>query len=124
MPGDQRLSNLGQSMAAALGLRATRQWLNNHLEKVTPAQCHECIRSNTKLWSAVPKNITKNGVSLAQRHRAIFKRFYDSLTIDLLMDWLKKDRPDLFSIIINTPGGVEWLDGQLQEVKVSILDRL
>jgi hypothetical protein len=34
----------------------------------------------------------------------------------IAQEWIRENRPELFSLILNTPGGVEWLDRQVDEI--------
>lgn len=120
----ERVKELGRNLVVAVALRATRAWLNEHLEGVSVSDCLRAIKSNTKLWKSVPDTITDDGMEIVRKHSVVFKRCYDTLTVDLVLQWLQKDRSDLYSIIVNTPGGVEWLDGQLEEIKQSILEKM
>jgi len=48
----------------------------------------------------------------------------EELTLEDVVTWLKVGdaRPDLVSVIINTPSGVEWLRRQIQTFKTHLLD--
>lgn len=83
------------------------------LKDMTAKDCYRAIRDNVNLWSASPKSLQGEGHTLAGR----FEQYSGFLTTELVIEWLKADRPDLASVIVNTPGGIEWLDGQVENVK-------
>ena len=43
------------------------------------------------------------------------------LTVDIVLKWFREDFPDLYSVIINTDGGILWLDRQLNKIKKQIM---
>jgi hypothetical protein len=38
-----------------------------------------------------------------------------------VVEWLAQDQPSKLSIIVNTPGGMEWLAREIEKIKTRII---
>jgi hypothetical protein len=113
-----------QNAMVAVALRAAQAWLNEALQDKTPMDCHESIQNNTDLWTVTPGNMKISGLARLKKHKTLFKKFFDRINVGLILVWLKEDRPDLHSIILNTEGGVEWLERQVNTIKEYLLQKI
>jgi len=118
---NNKLQSFAKSLVVEMALRAAREFLVKQLEDTTAEDVYNAIKENKDLWERLPNSIRNGGVKIAKRFRGPFKKFYDSITVDVILMWLKTDRPDLYSIIINTEGGVKWLGSQLEEIKEGLI---
>ena len=116
-----RLKQFAKNLVVSLAISAARHFLNQQLEEVDAETLYETIRKNKRLWENLPKNVKRGGLKIAKRFRGPFKQFYEEINTDLILFWLKEDRPELYSIIINTQGGIEWLAEQIEEIKAALL---
>jgi len=117
----KKAKELMKNLALEMAINAGRGFLNEQLKNVTPEILYEAIINDEDLWLSLPIHVKKEGTRLAKKFGSIFRQFYDSINLELILQWLKEDRPELFSIIVNTEGGIEWINGQIDNIKERIL---
>lgn len=99
-----------------------RKILNNAISRVKPGQLLSAIREDVSIWecagadidaiaSKIPKGLIESGRPMYRK--AIQE--YGTAT-ELVLAWLKEDNQELFSLILNTPGGIVWFDRQVREL--------
>lgn len=88
-------------------------FLIESLEKVTPQQVYESIRDNVPLLDTIGvSSKDRRALRDAARHLPA-----SVLSAEGIIKELHEDRPDLVSIVINHPKGVEWLERQVQDIR-------
>lgn len=101
--------------------KSLRSILNGAVSKFTPADISAAIRNNDSLWGAGENDIRGSAGQIPYIHE-YGKMFIDKIATDygsvttLVVMWLKEDQKVRWSMIQNTPGGVEWLDRQVSEI--------
>lgn len=103
------------------GLEVVRGYVLERMHLVKPADLYKAIKDGThtmgvseekdrnfgRKWSKIIERYTFKGQKI--------KREY--LTSANVLEWLKVDRPDLASLIINmNPEGLKWLDDDVKEI--------
>jgi len=116
------IGGMGAGFMAGIVIKTIRKVLNDSIKTVRPGQLLEAIRRDTSIWGAAGGDITRMAEkipkSLIDAGRPMYQKAcqeYGSST-ELVLNWLKEDNPVLFSLIINTDGGVEWFDRQVKEL--------
>jgi len=117
----ERLKSFGrrflENLAADVGLQIIRGYLVERLSSLTPQQLYDAIqRWDTDLWAHTNQEDKLRGQQWAHKYR----RFQNHVTGENVYEWLRWDRPDLASCILNTPKGLEWLEKVVANVKVNL----
>lgn len=116
-----KIKTFGVNLAAAIAVEIIRGFLRKHIETITPLQLYRAIRDNIDVWDVTPEDIKIAGINLKKKFGKMLEKYTDMLTVDLVLRWFSEDFPDLYSVIINTDGGILWLDRQLNKIKKQIL---
>jgi len=112
-----RLKGVVASLAMEATLEAVRGYLLELLEPVTPEHVYRAIKEDADPWDYTQKRVRNRGMYWARKLR----RYQDRLTPSLVLEWLRKDRPDLASLILNMgPEGRSWLAKRTQGIKNSL----
>ena len=119
-----KLKEFGVNMFAEIVVGVVRGFLNEAIKDVKPADLYNSIKNNLDLWSVTPDDIKSVGRGLKLRFRPFLEKYQDMINVDLILEWLKRDKPELYSVIINTDGGVEWLERQINTIKSKIMEEL
>lgn len=89
---------------------------------VNPDNLVKAISEGVSLWDSCKNEVAKEAESippivlnLASNYVDTIERKYGGFT-KLMLEYLREDRTDLYSVIINTEGGEEWLDKQVMEI--------
>ena len=55
-----------------------------------------------------------------------FERYLNELTVENVLLWLSAEdgRPQLASLMVNTPGGTAWLEHQIASIKMGLMEPL
>jgi len=102
---------VGKFLIAGFGDRVAVGVIFGLIEELTPMQCYNYINENTDLVARVSEDDWVEA-------RKISKDIdLDEITVQRVIDELRKNRLDLLGIILNTPGGVEWVIAQLDKAK-------
>jgi len=95
-------------------LESVRGYFEELLEPVTPELLYEAIQKDINPWEHAPPIIKKKGSTWTRN----LKKYKDRITPQLVLDWLKADRPDLHNLIINMgPKGTRWLSRRTELFK-------
>lgn len=81
------------------------------LEQFTPQEAAKTIDENRPIINIPDKDWAK------YRKASHFLDIKHILVDKYIVDKLRKDRPDLVSVILNHSQGLSWLNGQIDEVK-------
>ena len=107
---EEELAPVGRILRGGWAEKIANGILIGYLEPVTPQQVYEYISSSRNLFDSLSEEewahyreqtqgISLSGIDTARVHAELNKR-----------------RNDLFQLITNTPGGLEWLDNQLSQL--------
>lgn len=117
MTGNDFVHNIVVSAAT----KSLRSILNGAVSKFSPSDINKAIRNNESLWGAGEGDIRGRAGQIPYIHE-YGKTFVNKITQDygsvtaLVVMWLKEDQKIRWSMIQNTPGGLEWLDRQVNEI--------
>lgn len=109
------------NIAAIIATNIVRAWFNRKLREVTPDDLYKAIRDNTDLWEVIPEDIKKAGSGYKGSYIKHFKEFESEITPELIRKWIKEDHINLYGLLINTPGGIAWIDNQVRKIKEQIV---
>jgi len=120
----QAAVTFGKQLGISAATEIVRGYLTAQLKNVTPNDLYISIIEDRDLWSVTPDKMKKAGHSFKGTYGKLFKQYEENITTELILKWLKKDRLDLFSTIINMPDnkGIIWLNVQVQKIKQQITE--
>lgn len=102
------------SIAMEAILEGVRGYLEELIRPLTPEQLYEAIQQDVDPWEYAPSKVKRRGSTWTRQMR----KYQDRLTPQLVLDWLKADRPDLGSLIENMgPKGTKWLARRTESIK-------
>jgi hypothetical protein len=101
-----------------------RRMINKEFQK--PHMCPDnlvlAIKNDISLWEngsdtmkGMLDQVPQTFVGMIPKYMSTIDEKYGSMT-KLTLIWLREDHIEHYSIILNTPGGYEWLDRQVGEV--------
>ncbi len=103
---DEQLARLGGVLAFGYGDRILKGFIPQYLGGISLDGCYEYITTDRDLLASVE-----------ERHWTVLKKVAKAarikLTTEEVVAELRKSRPDVLAIILNTPNGREWLDKQV-----------
>ena len=117
MTGNDFVHNIVISAAT----KSLRSILNGAVSKFSPSDINKAILNDESLWGAGEGDIRGRAGQIPYVHE-YGKTFVNKISQDygsvtaLVVMWLKEDQKLRWSMIQNTPGGVEWLDRQVREI--------
>jgi len=89
---------------------------------INPDNLVVAISENISLWESGKEEIKDHAdnipgfvMNMASEYMDTVEEKYGGFT-NLTLSFLQEDHSDLYSIIINTPNGVQWLDRQVNEI--------
>lgn len=110
----QRAVRVAQHIVFEGLLEALRASLVEYLSNKTPEMVYDAIKADAELWPEAPLKLQERGRRWVNQVR----RFKDKITPQLILDWLKEDRMDIASLIINMgPEGKTWFVRQVNTFK-------
>ena len=115
------LRGLGGQIGIQFAIIAARGFLNKAIENETPDKLYLSIMENKHILGNINPNTLQSADTLKQKWGFLLAKVKDSINTQLILQWLEQDRSDLYSIIVNTDGGLEWLDGEVHDIKENIL---
>jgi hypothetical protein len=103
------------------GIEVIRGYILERLRLVSPTDLYKAIKDGTHtmgVTEAKDRNFGRKWVRVINRLKIDGKRLQkEDLTASNVLEWLKVDRPDLASLIINVgPPGMEWLKKDVEEI--------
>lgn len=118
------LFTFGKQVGVGVATEIVRGYLNAQLKEVTPNSLYISIMGDSDLWSVTPDKMKQVGQKFKGTYGKLFKQYEADIDTELILKWLKKDRLDLYSTIINMPDnkGLTWIDKQVRKVKQQIID--
>jgi restriction endonuclease Mrr len=113
-----------ENLAIEGAIDFTRAFLNEALNRKTEAEVKWAIENDIDLFDVVNQynpELIETGRKLANRFEKQVRKYYDRINLDLVVEWLAQDQPSKISIIVNTPGGMEWLAREIEKIKTKII---
>ena len=113
--------SIAREFATEAGVEICRGYMIERLREVTPKDLHKAIKEGTHTLSVSEdkdRNFGKKWSRVIERFSYEGKRLQRNLlTAENVLEWLKQDRPDLGSLIINmNPEGMNWLKEDVKQV--------
>jgi hypothetical protein len=106
-----KLEQIGKTIVAGFGDRALVGFLMGLLDDVPPLRVYELIKNNEPLFAWATEADWAEFRKWAERAQV------KDLTRDRIIKELKKYHPELLGLILNTPGGSDWLDVQIARIR-------
>ena len=103
---------LGKIITAGWGDRVIIGFLMGILDDVTPDICYDYIKNDLSLLHWATEEDWQKYRRLAHRANLNFE-----ITRERIIAELRKYHPEHLSIILNTEGGLDWLQKQITEMK-------
>lgn len=115
------LKSIGRELLTESGIEVCRGYMLERLRSVTPTELYKAIKDDThtlgvsderdrkfgRRWSRLVEKLSYKGIRI--------KREY--LTAENVLEWLRMDRHDLASLIVNmNPKGMEWLREDINQI--------
>jgi len=111
---DRGLRFAGGALGRGAGPKMAIGMFISYLDGVTSYQLYEYMRDNRSRIAEVFSEMPEDKV---ERFKSLAHEYLDGPpSIEDILNALKKHRSDLAGAIINQPGGVEWLERELQIV--------
>lgn len=102
--------NIGKIAVGIGGEDFVNSFISTSLKRISLDKCHEYIITNRSLLQGVSEK-TLTAI------RKIASRVKINITLEEVIKKLQTSRPDVLGVILNTPGGREWLSHQVDEIK-------
>ena len=108
---EEDLAKAGRILRGGWGEKIAIGILIGHLESVTPQQVYEYISSQKDLFD-----------NISEEEWVHYRKMVEGMSISNIDTTrvtaeLKKRRLDLLQMITNTPGGLDWLDLQVKQLR-------
>jgi len=108
---EEDLAKAGRILRGGWGEKIAIGILIGHLESVTPQQVYEYISSQKDLFD-----------NISEEEWVHYRKMVEGMSISNIDTTrvtaeLKKRRLDLLQMITNTPGGLDWLDSQVNRLR-------
>lgn len=114
MNADEALAKFGGILAAGFGDGIVVGFLMGLLDDTTPDDCYDFISQDKPLFPEVSDEDWQKYGKLAKKVNL------DHVDTARIIDEFRKYRPDLLSVICNTPNGYNWLDEQVLVLKARL----
>lgn len=118
------VKKFAEQVAVEAGLGVVRIFLNDKIKDVTPNDMCNAIQTNQDIWDVTPKDVRGGGSGFKQQYGKYLEKYQNEVNVENVLKWIQKDRPELFSTILNTPNGVTYLGNQVEKLKYKILREL
>ena len=118
------LMKFGEQVAVEAGLGVVRTFLNDKIKNITPGDMYNAIQTNQDLWDVTPDDLRGGGSRLKQRFGKYLEKYQNEINTEIVLEWIQKDHPSIFSTIINTENGIPYMERQVQKIKYKILREL
>lgn len=99
------------SIFTGAAIAGMEQMFLKKLDNISPPTVYEYIRDNR------PLVIGEGDLPWARKLYQKFKPELQVYTADHLLEKIHNNHPEIWAIIINTPGGAEWLSSQLDGIR-------
>jgi len=114
MAAKRFLVAFGKRLLLPYGIDGVRGFVLRRIKDVTPDDLYKAIKDGIDdIWNISEERDRRVGRRFARQ----FEKYQDELTPTRVFKWLAHDRPDLASVIANTPGGFGWLRKAVEKLK-------
>jgi len=115
------LKGIARGLATEVGIEVCRGYMIERMRPITAKDLFKAIKDGTHTMGVAEskdRNFGKKWSRIIERFSYEGKRLERSLlTAENVLEWLKTDRPDLASLILNmNPQGMEWLREDVKQV--------
>jgi len=119
--GIRILKSIGKQFLVQGGIEVCRGYMRQRLRLVKPKDLYEAIIKGTHTLSVTEqedRTFGKKWARIIERMNLQGKQIRrDMLTAENVLEWLRVDRPDLASLIVNmNPEGMEWLREDVNQI--------
>lgn len=120
------VTDTGKGMMANFVVNTIRSLLNTSLKQVKPGQLVKAIYDNVSLLDIAGEDITKISHKIPKSIIDLGRPMYIEAiqqyggATGLVIEWMKIDNPNLYSLLLNTNGGMAWFDRQVFELTKNI----
>jgi hypothetical protein len=114
------LKRVGESLAVEAALEVIRGYLLERLRGVKAEDIYKAIKEDLHTWNVAEDKDRQFGVTWAKKFPQIekYKKYF---TPKLVFEWLRQDRPDIASLILNmNPDGMKWLEKDVEIIKQNL----
>ena len=127
MPLKDKLKRVGQRVFAAILLEGekeviafTRNYMVGRLKRVNAGKLAGSINENVRMWTSLPPGYKRllGNMGRSSAVREAFKKYKTQMNYEICVDWLRQDRPDLYSVFVNWPDGKArtWLSSNMGSI--------
>lgn len=114
MSANRRIKRVVASIAMEGLLEVIRGYIEELLRPVTPEHLYTAIQEDADPWEYAPAKVRRRGSTWARQLR----KYQDRITPQLVLEWLRADRPDLHNLIINMGSkGTKWIARMTEGIK-------
>lgn len=107
----ESLNKLGEVLSLGFGDAVAVGMIFGMISDTQPVELYNAIINKQDLTVTVTED------NWADIRRMADRINLDEINTQRILNELRKKRLDLLSVIINTPGGLQWVDSQLATVK-------
>jgi len=112
---DAALERFSGFLVGAFGDRVLVSIAIEMLRDITPDMVYDCIVTNKPLLDGVSNSDWQKFRKYANKINI------KMITTDDLLHHMQRHRSDLLGIVINTPGGIQWFNGFINDIKAKLL---
>ena len=120
------VTDTGKGFMADIVVNTIRSLLNTSLKQIKPGQLVKAIHDDVSLLniaggdiSQLSQKVPKSIIDLGRPMYIEAIHQYGGAT-GLVLEWMKTDNPVLYSLILNTDGGMKWFDRQVFELTKNV----
>jgi len=92
------------------------------IDKITPQDISTAIDNWDDPWNYITPDIEEKLVTLKNKYNLIIQRYINTITPEMLMDILLKERPDIAKAIISHKDGDKWWTDIINNGKKKIME--
>lgn len=117
------LKSFALNMGIQFALDAIKGYVLYQIKDFTAVDCYRAITEDVDLWVITPdteKQHIQN--SLIRKLGPQIIQHSDKLTPEVVLTWIKDERPDFASIVINYPEekGIKWFEKQVNTIIINV----
>ena len=113
-------TTMGLNLFETIAMSAIRGALNGHIGQFTPIELQNAVDTNMNLWGETGSDIRQDIGAWKHRFRGYFDKYFNQINTELLVEWLRKDQPELHAVIMNSSINYYWFNNQVEEFLQSI----
>ena len=107
-----------KELSKSIILEVIKGFIIETIKNVKHQDIITAIKTNTNLYDVINMNpnIRKAVLNLRDLYRPYIEEYRTLITPEAIIEWLRGDRPDIASLIVNTRNGTEWLSRQIDAI--------